>query len=269
MDKNTECSSSRQYENNSVKRALGIFGLFSSDKTHLTASEIAAELSVRSGTIYPTLVTLLTAGYLARDENKRYSLGMTFLERSRHILSSLDVRNIAQPRLKYLAGKLEGNTHLAVLYEEDVLYLHREEGQPSVNLTEIVGLRVSTHCTALGKVLLAHLEEEVLVEILPQLKMTQVTPNTIVTEQALLRELSKIRAAGYGLDNEEFHIGSTCIAAPVKNYTGHVLAAISVSLATTRLNLLGMSSIIADVVQTAEAISADLGFGTVELERNG
>lgn len=260
MNKTIERSNSRQYENKSVERALVIFGLFSSERTHLTASEIAAKLSARSGTIYPTLITLLNSGYLERDENKSYSLGMKFLERSRHILSSLDVRNIAQPHLKYLAQKLAGNTHLAVLFEDDVLYLHREEGQPSVNLTEIVGRRVSSHCTALGKVLLAHLEEEALVELLPRLEMVQLTPNTIVTEQALLKELSKIRAAGYGLDNEEFHVGSTCIAAPVTNHTGRVLAAVSVSLATARLNLVDMSSIIADVVQTAKAISADLGF---------
>ena len=260
MDKIVESPNFRQYENKSINRALIIFDLFSGDRKRLTASEIAAELSLRPGTIYPTLCTLETHGYLERDENKRYGLGLKFLERSHHILSGLDVRTIAHPHLKHLARKLEGNTHLAVLYENAVLYLHREEGQPTVSLSEVVGRRVPLHCTALGKVLLAHLEEEELVEILGRLEMAQATANTIVTEQALLRELDKTRAAGYGLDNEEFHVGSTCIAAPVTNHTGRVLAAVSVSLATARLDLLDVSSVIADVVQTADVISADLGF---------
>ncbi|MDD5265384.1 MAG: IclR family transcriptional regulator, partial [Candidatus Bipolaricaulis sp.] len=254
MDKTSP--SARKYENKSLHRAFVVLDLFDSEASHLTASEIAAALGLRPGTIYPTLCTMEEHGYVERDEHKRYRLGLKFLERSSHILSHLDVRSIAQPHLRSLARELEGNTHLAVLYEREVLYLHREEGQPTVILNEVVGRRVPAYCTALGKVLLAHLPDEDLLLLLRSIRMQPLTPNTILKKEQLMEELRKTQSMGYGTDREEFHVGSTCLAAPLRNHTGAVLAAISVSLPTNALSAERERKVVESLVRCAQQVSS-------------
>lgn len=234
--------------------------LFDSEALRLTASQIAAALGLRPGTIYPTLCTLEEHGYVERDENKRYRLGLKFLERGSYILAHLDVRTISQPHLRTLARKAEGNAHLAVLYGNEVLYLHREEGRPTVILSEVVGLRVPAYCTALGKVLLASLPETELVSLLRSLQFVRMTPNTITDAGQLVEELLLIRSLGYATDQEEFHIGSTCLAAPLRNHRGSVVASISVSLPGTALSVERKRRVTDALVQCAQDISSELGY---------
>ncbi|MGQ9734975.1 MAG: IclR family transcriptional regulator, partial [Candidatus Bipolaricaulia bacterium] len=208
---------------------FSILELFGPTVERLSATEIARRLGTVPGVIYPILYTLERYGYLERDGNKKYSLGLKFLERGNLILQQLDLRDKAKPYLKELANTYNVNAHLAVLYDWKVMYLHREEGYPSVIIKEVVGQRVPAYCTALGKVLLASLEERDLETYLAQEELKPLTPKTISDPLRLREELKRVREQGYAIDNEEFHEGNMCVAAPIRNHLRETLGAISVS----------------------------------------
>jgi len=250
----------REYLNKSLDRGLRILDLFTESKEMMTASEIAAALNTSPATLYPTLHTLLAHGYLVRDEAKRFRLGLKLLERSGQVLVELDVRRVAQPHLRKLARSRQVTADLAVLYGSEVLYLEREVGHPNAILTEVVGRRVPLHCTSLGKVLLAFLPDQERLELVKSLPLEGYTPNTIVEKKRLLDELRRIRRRGYALDVEEFHLGSACVGAPIWSHGGRVVAAISLMLPVTKDLRRHHSEEAGAVVETAAAISRELGF---------
>ena len=254
------------YINKSLDRALRLLDLFDDAHIHLTASDIADLLGTTRATIYPTLHTLLAHGYLDRDDQGRYVLGMKLVERSGEKLAHLDVRRIAQGPLRELARRLGANAHLATLHGNEVLYLEREEGRPTVTLREVVGRRVSPHCTALGKSLLAFLPEEDRVRIAHSLDYVQHTPNTISDPEALIAELDLVRSRGYALEIEEFHLGSACISVPIRGLDGRVVAAVSVSMATEALLERNPDERAASILDAASAISGALGYREEALE---
>jgi len=245
--------------NKSVDRALRLLDLFSEEHRALTASEIAALLGTTRVTIYPTLNTLLGRDYLEKDDKGRFCLGMKVVERGGEKLARLDMRRVAQQRLRELARSLDANAHLATLHGEEVLYLEREEGRPAVTLREIVGRRVSPHCTALGKALLAFLPEGDRDRLARSLKYIAHTPKTILNAEEYLANLEEVRQQGYSVEVEEFHLGSACIAAPIRRLGGQVVGAISVSMSVEDFETVDAPAKAQVVVDTAAGISADLG----------
>lgn len=254
-----------RYINKSLQKALTIVELFNTREGKLSATEIARKLGTTPGVIYPALYTLERYGYLERDGNKKYGLGLKFLERSNLILQQLDLRDKARPHLRQLADTYNVNAHLAVLYGWEVMYLHREEGYPTVIIKEVVGQRVPAYCTALGKVLLASLDERELEAYLTEEELKPLTPKTICDPARLREELKLVRERGYALDNEEFHLGNVCIAAPVKNYLGKTIAAISISLPKERFaEERGRSPLLAQLRRAALQISLALGYRSTQ-----
>lgn len=249
-----------RYINTSLAKALRVLDLFNDVEEGLSLSEIAQRMDTRPGSIYPIVYTLQKFGYLQRDpETKKYSLGLRILALANQILSSLDIREKAKPVLKRLARELEVNAHLAVLYEGEVLYLDREEAAPSVVIPSVIGRRVPPHCTALGKVLLAQ-HQDVLEELLGKGPLPALTPNTITNPELLRRELERVRKQGYAIDWEEFHEGNICVAAPVYNYRGKAVAAISVSLPKARLTHDSLDRFVQAVVGAAYEVSSAIGY---------
>ena len=251
----------REYLNKSLDRALRILDLFNESQRTLSASEIAATIGTTPATLYPTLHTLVSHGYLLRNDQKQFRLGMKLLERSGQVLAQSDVRRIARPHLRELAQSRQVTADLGILYGHEVLYLERELGHPTAVLAEVVGRRVPAHCTSLGKVLLAFHPDVGNPEFLKNLSLDAYTPNTIVDPKALAAELAHIRERGYALDIEEFHPGNACVGAPVWSHGGRVVAAISLMLPVEdRIRRRECDEEAAVVVATANHISTELGY---------
>jgi len=248
-----------RYINQSIKKAFSVIDLFHSEQPKLSTTEIARRLDLSPGSIYPILYTLNQKGYLQKDGNKKYTLGLKFLEKSNVILENLDLRTTASPYLKKLADLLNGNAHLALLHNREVLYLEREEGSPGVTIKEIVGHRVPAYCTALGKMLLISLGDSELHGYFDEVELEKKAPNTITSRQELKDELSKIKQKGYSVDNEEFHNNLLAVAAPIKNYKNEVVAAISVSFPKTKYPKLDLERPVQKVKKVAKKVSRDLG----------
>ncbi len=218
-----------QYLNKSLDKALSILDLFDHEQEELTVTEVADKMDKRPGTIYPTLFTLVQHGYLKKEDNKKYKLGLRFLEKSNYLLTRMDLLDAAKPLLKDLASDLRCNSHLAVLYDFEVMYIHREEGYPSVTINGIIGRRAPAYCTALGKALLSGFDDEEMDTYLKKTDLVTHTPNTITDPLELEDEIAKVRERGYAIDDEEFHEGNFCVAGPVQDFEEKIIAAESVS----------------------------------------
>lgn len=248
--------------NQSLDRGLRILDLYTRETHSLSAKEIADRLNVPATTLYPFLHTLVDHRYLEVDEQKRYRLGLKLLERVGEIHQVYDVRSVARRELVTLSRAVEANARLAVLYGNDVLYLEQEEGGPQANLilTEVVGLRVPSYCTALGKVLLANLPKYDLERALESMTLTRITDRTITDRDQLLDELRTVRERGYALELEELQLGGACVAAPIRNSGARVIAAISTSVLASRAQGGELARIADVVVATAADISEQLGY---------
>jgi IclR family KDG regulon transcriptional repressor len=251
----------RPYQNKSMDRGLRILDLFDEGTVHLTASEIAAAFHATPATLYPTLCTLTNHGYLTRDDRKRYALGLKLLERSGQVLAQLDVRRVARSYLRDLARQHQATSDLGILYGKEVLYLERRVGHPAAMVGEVVGRRVPLHCTSIGKVLLAFLplpEREQMVASLP---LEVCTPYTVADPRKLTQELDQIVRQGYAVDMQEFHLGSSCVGAPIRGHDGNVVAAVSLMLPVgPEVHRQDYEAQARAVVDTANAISKELGY---------
>lgn len=249
-----------RYLNTSLSKALRVLELFDNVHPEFTLTEIAEALDGRPGSIYPIVYTLRQFGYLDRDPaTKRYRLGLKILMQANHLLSSLDLRDQAKPVLWQLSKELGVNTHLAVLYEDEVLYLDQEGAAPSVLAPSAVGWRAPLCCTALGKILLAY-NPEVAKKVLSVEKLPAMTLHTVTNPEVLRHELTTVKKLGYALDREEFHIGNVCVATAVRNYRGTVIAAISLSMTKTRFEQDSLDLFVAAVVDGARKLSQALGY---------
>ncbi len=249
-----------RYISTSLARALTILDLFEPTTPTLSATQIARGLRVRPGSLYPALSTLERFGYLKRRPDKRFRLGLKLLERGHTILQSLDVYERAKPALQALARALSANAHLAVLHQGHVLYLGQEEAAPSAVFPSVVGRLVPAHCTALGKVLLASMDPPERRRLLAGLPLERRTPKTITSLRRLEMELAIIGKRGYAVDNEELNAGVICVAAPLRDHAGEVLAAISVSLLKARVTEARLEKIAREVLRTAAIISGAMGY---------
>lgn len=257
-------SRATRYNATSLARALTILDVFGPRMATLSVSEIARCLRVRAGSLYPALSTLERFGYLERDSDKRFRLGLKLLERGHTLLANTGLHERAKPGLRELARRLSVNVHLAVLHQGQVVYLDREEGSPNVVFPSVVGRLVPAHCTALGKALLAHLEPDERRELLAGKPLERRTKRTITSLPRLERELADVKARGYAVDNQEFQQGVVCVGAPVRDYTGKVIAATSVSLLNVRAKEARMQKIAREVVRAAALISQAMGYRLVQ-----
>ncbi len=248
-----------RYVNQSIEKAFSVIDLFYSDRPKLSITEISEELNLTPGSIYPILYTLKEKGYLKKDGNKKYALGLKFLEKSNVILESLDLRSTANTYLRKLADSLRGNAHLALLHDREVLYLEREEGSPGVTIKEIVGHRVPAYCTALGKILLTQLDSSELDDYFQEVELKERGPNTTTDPREIREELSEIKRKGFSVDNEEFHDNLLAVAAPVRNYQNEIVAAISLSFPKSKYPRLEIERPVEEIKKTAAEISRKLG----------
>ena len=253
-----EKSENREYRNLALERAFEIVDLFDSKNGGLTLSEIAEAIGSKPGSLYSTIYVLRKYGYLKRDEDKKYTLGFEFLNKAESVLDSLDIRKEAEPYLDKLANSAEVNVHLAVLDGKEVMYLYRARGYQSVTIGgSIVGRRVPAYLTALGKVLLAFLSKDGLDEYLEEVELEAYTPHTVTNVDELREVIKKVKSRGYAIDREEFHEGVCCVAAPVRDHTGEVQAAVSLSLPKSRFQEEENKEL---VIELASNVSKAIGY---------
>ncbi|MBP1992466.1 IclR family transcriptional regulator [Paenibacillus eucommiae] len=247
----------------SVDRAFQIFKLFIQERKPLGITEVAQALKLHKSVVHRLLATMQSHQLLEQvTETGKYKVGpMAFELGSVYMNNSL----MAEGRrvLPQLAEETGGLAHMGILQQGSVLYLINQEPMKSMRMNAPVGVRKPLSTTALGKALLAWKEEDEVKRLLQEQDIAVSTPHLIPTIEASLEELRKVRETGYAVDNEEMAVGFRCIAAPVRDQTGEVIAAISMG---GRIALTENLEKIADlVVNCANLVSERLGYVTKEM----
>ena len=245
----------------SVAKALDILEVVCNSGTALDLHVIGEALELPSSTVYRLLQTLVEYGHVRQNrETRKYSPGLKIFELSQAVIAGLQFTEIAREPLQRLAKDTQETVHLAVLDQAEVIYLQKHESVYRVALYSRIGRRAPAHCTGVGKLLLAHLPETERAAALQEAKLQELTSNTITDRTALEAELAQIRRQGYSVDNMEHEEGVYCIACPIRDHTGEVIAAVSVTTTSLRLKLEKLMALLPTLTATVDAISQELGY---------
>src|SRR5882724_11239005 len=250
-----------RYRIHVIDRAAQILDSFGFDHQELSVSEIGAKTGLHRSTAHRILMALEYNDLIKQNpDTGKYHLGIKLFKLGHQAVSQLSLREICRPFLMRIMNETQETLHLAVLDDDQVLYLDKVEGPHALRMPSRVGRHIPTYCTSLGKAMLSCLDDQEVKNIFRNQVLRPYTANTVKTLNPLLTELRMIRKRGYSIDNEEIEIGLRCVGAPIKDYTGAMVGAISVAAPSARLSGQKIHTIGKLVVTTAEEISIKLGY---------
>ena len=213
----------------SLEKAIEVLDCFA-DKPVLGVTEISEKLGLYKSNVHNILATYKAMGYV--EQNPRtgeYYLGAGVFRLSRSLGMRFNICKVAMPYMQALANTVEENVFLAIPNEDSAFYL---DAAYPVGLTSMIremrGKEAKMYCTGLGKAMMAYLPREQQEKYASQ-ELSAYTNNTITDKKALLEELDKIRSSGFALDNMEHEFGVKCVAVPLFNAAGHVVAGMSIT----------------------------------------
>jgi len=244
-----------------LNKSFSILEILLQQGSAMNMTEISERLEIYPSTIHRILDTLKHWGYVEQDPHtQKYQLGLKALELGMAKLHQMDLVREATPYLKELVNQCNETVHLGVLEEGEVLYLAKEESSQTIRMISYVGKRAPLHCTSLGKVLLAYLSAEERKKILGEKVLPRLTENTITDKRELEKELGKVREQDFALDREENEKDVCCVAAPIRNYQGEVIAALSISSPIFRIDKNAQNDLKKVLIETSKKISKRLGY---------
>ena len=244
----------------SVANSIRLTKAFSESEYEMGISALAARLGLAKSTVHRLATTLVEYDILEQNrETGKYRLGLALFELGTLVRRKMDVMSEAQAQIHALADLSGETVQLAILDHLSVLYIRIRESRQAVRMSSGLGSRAPAHCTSVGKVLLAHQTPETIQQVIDN-GLRRYTPNTITEPAALLAELESIRQRGHAIDDEEIESGLRCVAAPIRDHSGRVIAAISVAAPVQRMTKKNVQTTVPSVVAAAEAISRRLGY---------
>lgn len=229
-------SETSRYFVQSLSNGLRLLECFGKSGKGLTLMEISRELDWTKTSTFRYLTTLSVMGYVELEEStRRYRPTVKVLNLGYASLSALTFPELALPFLERLSRKFGESTNMAVLDGTDVVYVARVGSRRILATNLHVGSRLPVHCTSMGKVLLAYLDEAERAELVKKIVFTPHTPKTIAGPEKLRRALDQVRRQGYAVNDQELDIGLWSCSAPVFDKAGRVPAAINISTSRTRV----------------------------------
>lgn len=219
----------------SLARGLQVLQAFSDQRRSLTIAQLSHRTGIPRASVRRCLHTLMALGYAEADGNN-FSLKPKVLALGYSYLSSTPLTVSAHPYLNRISRSLNESCSLAVLQDDEVLYVGRSAASRIMSVSLTTGSRLPAYCTALGRMLLAHLAPPELDAYLERVPLKAMTERTVVNPQRLKQILSGIRADGYAIVDEELEIGLRSIAVPVRGASGNVLAALNIGAHAARVS---------------------------------
>jgi IclR family transcriptional regulator, KDG regulon repressor len=250
-----------RYRIHVIDRAAQILDTFGFDHQELSVSEIGAKTGLHRSTAHRILMALEYNDLIKQNpDTGKYHLGIKLFKLGHQAVSQLSLREICRPFLMRIMNETQETVHLAVLDDDQVLYLDKVEGPHALRMPSRVGRHIPTYCTSLGKAMLSCLDDHEVKNIFRSRVLRSYTVNTVKTLDRLLTELRVIRRRGYSVDNEEIEIGLRCVGAPIKDHTGAMVGAISTAAPSARLVAQKIPSVGRLVMAVAAEISEQLGY---------
>jgi IclR family KDG regulon transcriptional repressor len=250
----------RTYNITSLQRGLSLLQLFSACPSGLTAKQVAERSRLPVSTVHRFLANLEHAGFLACRDDSVYHLGVACFSIGQAALAQLDIRRVSLPYLQDLNEQTRETIHLTVRHGLSAVYVEKLDSMEQLRIHSRIGAAVPLYCTAVGKVMLAHMPPEERKVVLSQIVFKRFTPNTVGNLQELEAQLFRIRKQGYACDLEEHEMHIRCIAAPIWDNTGAVNASLSVTVPTLRMPMTRLRQLAPLIQDVGLRISRDLGY---------
>jgi DNA-binding IclR family transcriptional regulator len=249
-----------------VAKAIGILDVLASKAdVGISLGELSALIAMPKSSTHRYLATLQELGLAERLHGDRFSLGVKVIELAGSFLEKSDLRNETQAVLKDLAVKTGETIHLAVPSGSEVVYIAKVESTHALGMFSHIGARLPMYCTALGKAILAFSKTEQLQLVFSQPLVSR-TPNSITEPVVLKAELDLVHSRGYAIDNEENELGIRCVGAPIIDYTGTPIAAISISAPRDRMDPKRCDELGLLVSDAAKLVSRHKGFSPSNMD---
>ena len=243
-----------------LDRTFDLLELLARFPEGLGLGDISEKIGLHKSTVHRLLSSLKSRGYIEQAEDSgSYRIGVAFIALAAPYLNQLDLKTEAEPEMRRLSDKLGITVYMAALRDGEVVYLDKVERYDGFRRFDIIGRHVPVHCTSLGKSLLMDFSPGQIRDILEKHPPVKKTSKTIINTEAIIADIETCRNRGWSSDIEEHEEGVNCVGAPIRDYRGRIVAAIS---AVWRVNRSGeeMEEAGGRVAETAAVISERLGF---------
>jgi DNA-binding IclR family transcriptional regulator len=240
-----------------IERMTTLLDVLSHHPDPASLKQIAIESGLHPSTAHRILSAMAANGLVERADPGTYRLGIRLLELGNIVKARIGIRETALPLMRELHAKIGESVNLGVRQGDDIVYVERtSSGRSSVRVVHLVGARAPLHVTAVGKLYLAEEGAQAVKDYARRTGLPGFTPTSLTRLPVVERELARVLREGVAYDNEEIEQGLRCIAAPIRDDTGAVVAGLSVSAPAERYD----SAWAVPIKQTAEKISVQLGF---------
>jgi DNA-binding IclR family transcriptional regulator len=246
--------------NQSVEKTIQIIETMASAREPLRLADIALLVQMPASTALRMVNTLVQKGYAYQEaDTLRYGLTLRLTQIGSQVNAHISIREIAHPVLVRLSQDFKESACLAIEEDMEVIYIDVVDGPDGLlKITQRIGKRAPMHSTGVGKLLLTQYTPEKLALFMEKKGLLSLTPNTVASMEDLHKEIELIRQRGFALDDEECELGARCLAAPICNSEGRIVAAISLSGPVSRMNPKRITEITSSLVAAANEIASVL-----------
>ena len=252
------CSYMDDYRIPSIANTCAIFQLLTASRKAMTASAIAKELELPRTSVFRIMKTLEAKG-MVRCIGKSYVMGPRLINLGLQVVSQIPERSLSVPILQALTKVTQESSHFAILSGTNSLLIEVCDSPHALRVASRPGTLADMHCSASGKVMLAHAAPEVRDDLLDRIKFTKRTEKTHTSKESLLPELDEIHRRGYAVDDVEYHDHVRCLGAPVYNALNQVVGVIGITAARSRFPKTRIPEISKKVMAAADELSKKLG----------
>ena len=243
-----------------LSKGLSLLTLIADAPHPLPFGELSRYSGLPKSTLHRILQTLIEYRLVRTDEaSQTYRLGTRLFEMAHQVWSDFDLRSAAEPELLRLREMAQETTRLGVLEGHDILIIDQRDHVQAMRLANGVGSRLPALATAIGKAVMSHRPPEELQRYLTATPLQPLTPHSILSLEALQRELDLIKARGYAVSVEESALGVSGVAAPILDHRGEAIGAVSISGPSFRLPLERLHALGRDVIEAARRIAGNVG----------
>lgn len=240
-----------------IERMMSLLDALAAVPDTASLKQLASATDLHPSTAHRILAAMCQARFVERQDAGAYRLGIRLLELGSIVKSRINLRDVALPFMQTLHEKIGESINLGIRHEDEIVYLERtSSGRSLVRVVYLVGGRAPLHLTSLGKLFLAADGLPKVREYARRTGLPGKTPHSLTQLDALEKALDKIRRHGIAYDDEEAELGLRCVAAPIHDEEGNIVAALSVSAPTDRHDPTWAT----EVKLTANAVSQALGF---------
>ncbi|MBT2737332.1 IclR family transcriptional regulator [Bacillus sp. ISL-7] len=246
----------------SLERALTILNKLSEYPDGIQITRLSEQVGLTKSTIHRLLATLSSMNYVVKDEETdKYKLGLQVLFLSRNLLNNSDIVTVSKPFLEKLSQEVNETVHLCIEDRGEVVYIDKIESTQTIRMYSRIGSRAPMYCTGVGKILLSGKNQDEFNELISNINFIPKTPSTITSKEEFIEEIEKVKSQGYALDNAENEVVLRCIAAPIFDHKGKIIASFSISGPSNRVTMdLINDTLIEKMKQYSKAISRNLGY---------